>query len=60
MGVTARRLLASKLLNAGQVCLAPDYVLVEDAADAEARKLTHMTTRPCPRGDTWAHRSAST
>ena len=42
MAVTARRLLASKLLNAGQVCLAPDYVLVEDAADAEARLLAAL------------------
>ncbi len=30
LGVVARRLVWSKLLNSGQTCIAPDYVLVQD------------------------------
>lgn len=36
----ARRIVWGKLLNAGQVCVAPDYVLVEKSA--ETALLTHM------------------
>lgn len=42
LAVTARRIAWTKLLNSGQTCLAPDYVLVErpvrDAFVAELRK----------------------
>ncbi len=43
--VSARRIVWGKLLNAGQTCIAPDYVLVEQAAegdllDALARTIT--------------------
>lgn len=37
---TARRIVWGKLLNAGQVCIAPDYVLVD--ASIEAALLTQM------------------
>jgi aldehyde dehydrogenase (NAD+) len=33
--VAARRIMWGKLMNAGQVCLAPDYVLVDEAVEAE-------------------------
>lgn len=33
--VTARRLVWGKFLNAGQTCIAPDYVLVDDSVKAE-------------------------
>jgi len=38
--VAARRIAWAKLMNAGQVCVAPDYVLVDEAL--EAQLLTHM------------------
>jgi aldehyde dehydrogenase (NAD+) len=38
--VAARRIMWAKLLNAGQVCVAPDYVLVDEAVEAEL--LAHM------------------
>jgi aldehyde dehydrogenase (NAD+) len=38
--VAARRIVWGKLMNAGQVCIAPDYVLVDEAV--EAALLTHM------------------
>ncbi|MBK5910075.1 coniferyl aldehyde dehydrogenase [Rhodothalassium salexigens] len=34
LGLTARRVVAGKMLNAGQICLAPDYVLVPRAHEA--------------------------
>ena len=37
---SARRIMWGKLLNAGQVCVAPDYVLVDESV--ENRLLTHM------------------
>lgn len=37
---TARRIVWGKLLNAGQVCVAPDYVLVDESV--ENSLLTHM------------------
>ncbi len=33
--VTARRIVWSKFLNAGQTCVAPDYVLVEESLEAK-------------------------
>ena len=33
--VSARRIVWGKFLNAGQTCIAPDYVLVEEAVKAE-------------------------
>jgi aldehyde dehydrogenase (NAD+) len=33
--VAARRIMWGKLMNAGQVCLAPDYVLVDETIEAE-------------------------
>ena len=38
--VAARRIMWGKLMNAGQVCIAPDYVLVDETVEAEL--LTHM------------------
>lgn len=38
--VAARRIMWGKLMNAGQVCIAPDYVLVDETIEAEL--LTHM------------------
>jgi aldehyde dehydrogenase (NAD+) len=38
--VAARRIMWGKLMNAGQVCLAPDYVLVDEAVETEL--LAHM------------------
>jgi aldehyde dehydrogenase (NAD+) len=38
--VAARRIMWGKLMNAGQVCLAPDYVLVDESV--EAALLAHM------------------
>ncbi len=38
--VTARRIMWGKLLNAGQVCVAPDYLLVDETLEAEL--LTQM------------------
>jgi aldehyde dehydrogenase (NAD+) len=38
--VAARRIVWGKLLNAGQVCVAPDYVLVDETVQAEL--LSHM------------------
>jgi aldehyde dehydrogenase (NAD+) len=38
--VAARRIVWGKLLNAGQVCLAPDYVLVDESVETEL--LAHM------------------
>ena len=35
LDVTARRLVWGKALNAGQTCIAPDYLLVQDAIRAE-------------------------
>lgn len=35
IGVAARRIAWGKFLNAGQTCVAPDYVLVEEAAETE-------------------------
>lgn len=40
MDVSAKRIIASKLMNAGQVCLACDYILVE--ASAEERLLAAL------------------
>ncbi len=40
--VAARRIMWGKLMNAGQVCIAPDYVLVDEAIEAEL--LAHMAT----------------
>ncbi len=33
--VAARRIVWGKLMNAGQVCIAPDYVLVDESVEAE-------------------------
>lgn len=38
--VAARRIVWGKLMNAGQVCIAPDYVLVDETVEAEL--LAHM------------------
>jgi aldehyde dehydrogenase (NAD+) len=38
--VAARRIMWGKLMNAGQVCIAPDYVLVDEAVETEL--LAHM------------------
>ncbi len=35
LAVAARRIAWGKFLNAGQTCVAPDYVLVEESAEAE-------------------------
>jgi len=37
---SARRIVWGKLMNAGQVCVAPDYVLVDESVETEL--LTHM------------------
>lgn len=40
LAVTARRIVATKLVNSGQTCVAPDYVLVErSVADQFTKKL---------------------
>ena len=47
---TARSLMIGKLFNAGQTCIAPDYVLVpEDRLDAFARALIDEASRLYPR-----------
>ena len=45
LDVTARRLVWGKALNAGQTCIAPDYLLVQDAIRAEllGRMGEHIT-----------------
>jgi|HubBroStandDraft_1064217.scaffolds.fasta_scaffold21785_2 aldehyde dehydrogenase (NAD+) len=40
LNVAARRIVWGKLMNAGQVCIAPDYVLVDETAEADL--LSHM------------------
>jgi len=41
--VAARRILWGKLINSGQTCIAPDYVLVEDAVKGELIKRLQST-----------------
>jgi aldehyde dehydrogenase (NAD+) len=46
LGVAARRIAFAKFLNAGQSCVAPDYVLAHaDVAAAFTRQLTRAVTR---------------
>jgi aldehyde dehydrogenase (NAD+) len=46
LGVAARRIAFAKFLNAGQSCVAPDYVLAHvDIASAFARELARAITR---------------
>lgn len=45
METTARRLLAGRLLNAGQICLAPDYVLcTSDLQDSFVKAASKVIT----------------
>ena len=37
MALTAKRVMMGKTLNAGQICLAPDYVLVPEARAGRIR-----------------------
>ena len=49
MPVAAARIMAGKTLNAGQICLAPDYVLVaEDQRDAFVAEATASVARMFP------------
>jgi acyl-CoA reductase-like NAD-dependent aldehyde dehydrogenase len=44
LDVTARRIVWGKFLNAGQSCIAPDYLLVDDSvADALVDRMRHAT-----------------
>lgn len=50
--VTARRLAWTKLLNSGQTCVAPDYILVERAVrDELVKELRKSFTELSPNGD---------
>jgi aldehyde dehydrogenase (NAD+) len=45
IGVAARRIVWGKLINAGQTCIAPDYLLVEDAVVDELIDRIRSTIR---------------
>lgn len=52
LDVTARRIAWTKLLNSGQTCIAPDYVMVDAGVrDAFVEKLTNAVVALSPRGD---------
>ncbi|MEG0076479.1 aldehyde dehydrogenase family protein [Anaerorhabdus sp.] len=47
----ARRIVWAKLLNAGQTCVAPDYILVDkDVKDELVEHLIDQIQRQCPKG----------
>lgn len=49
--LAAKRIVWAKLLNAGQTCVAPDYVLVDQAVkDAFIEKLKEQIQHQCPLG----------
>lgn len=56
LGQAAERIVAGKMLNAGQICLAPDYVMVGDGqhdalVDALARAAATLYPRPLANPD---------
>ena len=49
LATAARKIAMGKLMNAGQICLAPDYVLIDQAReDALVRELTAATSAMYP------------
>jgi aldehyde dehydrogenase (NAD+) len=47
IAVTAKRIAWAKFLNAGQTCVAPDYVLVEEAVEDELSPRSPTRSPPC-------------
>jgi aldehyde dehydrogenase (NAD+) len=47
LDVSARRLIWGKCLNAGQTCIAPDYLLVDEAVEAPLVKLLSQRITHC-------------